>query len=360
VVFGEGFFKKILRNLHININFAEADRSEESSTEEYTSPSMTKKHSHSSSKHKLGDSEIRERLKNISSVMRKELNRISHPFGKLNKAFAEFIEEHSDQYLPKSKKEEVYEKSIRQLILDWCGYLENSCLSPYRKWIISYTGIEEAKYARWLRSVVLQEIWAVNNGYLFSMLATVIQSRKIDLTIDAKQLQYSTALLTPTLFNIDPKLQIEGHFFDSIYEMSEVVSKVRPEQILSQLETVKKRICTDIDNYHRLVEKGEVYEIDSDNILSIVSYILCKIASKISEIHTHLIFLRIVYGETVYYSMGLGSYMLSTIFGAFEFLESSHFSDLLGKEQRASCAEEDRSGKSGVNHSETKGTLSQK
>lgn len=212
--------------------------------------------------------------------MRKELNRISHPFGKLNKAFAEFIEENSDQYLPKTNKEEVYEKAIRQLVFDWCGYLETSCLNPYKKWIISYTGIEEGKYGKWLRSIVLQEIWAVNEGYLFSMLATVIQNRKTRLTIDTKQLQYSTALLTPTLFNIDPKLQIEGHFFDSIYEMSEVVSKVRPEQILSQLETVKKRICTDIDNYHRLVEKGDVYEIDSDNILSIVSYILCKIASK--------------------------------------------------------------------------------
>jgi len=51
--------------------------------------------------------------------------------------------------------------------------------------------------------------------------------------------------------------------------------------------------------------------------LSIVSYILCKISSKIDEIHTHLIFLRIVYGDGVYYTMGVGSYMLSTIFGAF-------------------------------------------
>jgi hypothetical protein len=75
----------------------------------------------------------------------------------------------------------------------------------------------------------------VNNGYLFSMLATVIQSKKIPLNIDTKQLHYSAALLTPSLFCIDPKLQIEGHFFDSIYEMSEVVSKVRPEQILGQL-----------------------------------------------------------------------------------------------------------------------------
>jgi predicted component of viral defense system (DUF524 family) len=63
--------------------------------------------------------------------------------------------------------------------------------------------------------------------------------------------------------------------------MAEVVSHFKPEKILAQLETVKKRVCTDIDNYHRLVELGEVYEIDSDNILGIVAYILCKIASKI-------------------------------------------------------------------------------
>jgi hypothetical protein len=49
------------------------------------------------------------------------------------------------------------------------------------------------------------------------MLAEVINSRKTKLKIDFKQLQYNAALLTPTLFNIDKKLQIEGHFFDSIY-----------------------------------------------------------------------------------------------------------------------------------------------
>jgi len=74
-------------------------------------------------KHKVPDSEVKERLKNINAVRRKELNRISHPFGKLNKAFAEFIEEHSKQYLPVSKKEEVYEKAMRGLITDWCTYL---------------------------------------------------------------------------------------------------------------------------------------------------------------------------------------------------------------------------------------------
>lgn len=81
------------------------------------------------------------------------------------------------------------------------------------------------------------------------------------------------------------------------------------------------------------MELGEVYEIDSDNILGIVSYILCKIATKIDEIHTHLIFLRIIYGDKVYFTMGLGSYMLSTVFGALEFLESEQFMDLLDEKR---------------------------
>lgn len=81
------------------------------------------------------------------------------------------------------------------------------------------------------------------------------------------------------------------------------------------------------------MELGEVYEIDSDNILGIVSYILCKIASKIDEIHTHLIFLRIIYGDKVYFTMGLGSYMLSTVFGALEFLESEQFMDLVNEKK---------------------------
>lgn len=66
----------------------------------------------------------------------------------------------------------------------------------------------------------MQEIWVVNNGYLFGMFATVIQRCKIPLKIDIKELHQSAALLTPSFFSIDTKLQIEGHLFDSIYEMS--------------------------------------------------------------------------------------------------------------------------------------------
>ena len=38
----------------------------------------------------------KEKLRVIGQVMRKELNRIIHPFGKLNKAFAEYVEGNSE------------------------------------------------------------------------------------------------------------------------------------------------------------------------------------------------------------------------------------------------------------------------
>lgn len=68
----------------------------------------------------------------------------------------------------------------------------------------------------------------------------------------------------------------------------------------------------------------------------------------------HLVFLRIVYGENVYYSMGIGSYMLSTLFGALEFLESPHFRELIQHHPPDDCDD-----KTANNRSETKGTLSQ-
>jgi hypothetical protein len=88
--------------------------------------------------------------------MRKELNRIMHPFGKLNKAFAEYIEGHWQEFAPPGCKEDEYEKSVKKLIVDWCTYLEVGCLAPYRKWITAYTELEEAKYASWIRNLLVQ------------------------------------------------------------------------------------------------------------------------------------------------------------------------------------------------------------
>lgn len=38
-----------------------------------------------------------------------------------------------------------------------------------------------------------------------------------------------------------------------------------------------------------------------------------------------LLFLKILYGETIYYGMDTSSYMYSTIWGAIEYLESKKF-----------------------------------
>ena len=81
-------------------------------------------------------------------------------------------------------------------------------MQPYKKWIMGYTELEEVKYGVWMRNLLMQEIWQVNNGYLFGMMTTVVQRCKVPLQIDIKELHESAAILTPTLFSIDPKLQI--------------------------------------------------------------------------------------------------------------------------------------------------------
>lgn len=68
-----------------------------------------------------------------------------------------------------------------------------------------------------------------------------------------------------------------------------------------------------------------MYEINGDNIMGIVAYLLCKVVSKIDEIYTVLMFLKLVYGEIIFYGLDVGSYMYSTITGAIEFLEGKDF-----------------------------------
>lgn len=65
----------------------------------------------------------KERIRVIGQVMRKELNRMAHPFGKLNKAFAEYVEGCSEELAPRGCKEEVYERNVSRLVADWCAYL---------------------------------------------------------------------------------------------------------------------------------------------------------------------------------------------------------------------------------------------
>lgn len=50
--------------------------------------------------------------------------------------------------------------------------------------------------------------------------------------------------------------------------------------------------------------------------MGITAYLISKVALKIHDIHLQMLFLRIVYGEPIYYSMDVSSYMFSTIVGA--------------------------------------------
>lgn len=59
--------------------------------------------------------------------------------------------------------------------------------------------------------------------------------------------------------------------------------------------------------------------------MGIVAYLLCKVGEKIMEIYTVLMFLKLVYGEIIFYGLDVGSYMYSTLTGAIEYLESKNF-----------------------------------
>ena len=79
------------------------------------------------------------------------------------------------------------------------------------------------------------------------------------LKIDFEQLRNMTTYLSPRDFGIDEQLQIEGHYFRAIYELSELPNLWKPADMVKQLEKVQKSICLDVDSYHKLAEKGEVY-----------------------------------------------------------------------------------------------------
>ena len=64
-----------------------------------------------------------------------------------------------------------------------------------------------------------------------------------------------------------------------------------------------------------------MYEVDSDNILGITTFLLCRVSEKLQEIYIQLLFLRIIFGDNIYYGMDSSSYVYSTIIGAMEFME---------------------------------------
>ncbi len=107
----------------------------------------------------------------------------------------------------------------------------------------------------------------------------------------------------------------------SLYQLSQLENVYKPGDVLESLSMVKNSICNDVDQYHKLAEKKQFYEIDSDNILGIVSYLLTRIPEKITAIHKITVLLNIVYGDNVFFTFGISSYMMSTICGSLEFLQ---------------------------------------
>lgn len=205
--------------------------------------------------------------------------------------------------------------------------MARGCLGIYKKWIIEYTGLEQKKYEKWVHSLVLNEIWGVNENYMLNMMLAIIEKTRVKLNIDIECLNTcsSMGMLHPRQFAIDQPFQIEGHYFASIYQMSMLTEQKKPAEMLKQLENVKNSICEDIDNYHKLCERGQIYEINGDNIMGIVAYVLTRISTKINDISTVLLFLKMLYGEAIYYSMDTSSYMYSTIWGAIQYLQTKKF-----------------------------------
>lgn len=113
----------------------------------------------------------------------------------------------------------------------------SGCLGVYRKWIVEYTGLEEKKYLKWMSSLVMNEIWGVNDGYMLSMMLRVIRKTRISLKIDLEGLSACSSLgvIKPKDFGIDAQLQIEGNYFVSIFEMSALTEKKKPMLMLKQL-----------------------------------------------------------------------------------------------------------------------------
>ncbi len=79
-----------------------------------------------------------------------------------------------------------------------------------------------------MHKLLIEMIWKINDNYLFFMLEELINRKKIPLKIFYEQLHYSSPAITPSLFHIDPKLSIEGHFFDAILQTALLTEQYTP------------------------------------------------------------------------------------------------------------------------------------
>lgn len=84
------------------------------------------------------------------------------------------------------------------------------CVGIYKKWIIQYTGLEDKKYEKWMHSLVLNQMWGVNDAYMLNFIIKIIRKTRVPLQIDFEGLTAcsSLGLLQPKDFQIDSQLQI--------------------------------------------------------------------------------------------------------------------------------------------------------
>jgi hypothetical protein len=132
------------------------------------------------------------------------------------------------------------------------------CLSPYENWCRKFTEEDVGKYKRWLSKLAMEKMWIVDNQNLYQVLTDILFKIKVPLKINLKPLVWasSTSRVNPEALGIDKKFQINGHYFQSIFQISELTSITEPSLLLKQLNQIKNSICLDIDIFHTLEERG--------------------------------------------------------------------------------------------------------
>jgi hypothetical protein len=178
-----------------------------------------------------------------------------------------------------------------------------------------------------MNSLAMNEMWGVNDGQLLVKILDIIHQANVRPTLDIGSMYTceTMGLLHPKEFSIDEPLQIKGNYFKAILEMSLLAEQKRPSDMLKQLNKIKNSICEDIDTYQRLEQSDKTFQVNGDNIMGIVAYLLVKQPTKIQEILGVLVFLKMLYGESIFYNMDAYSYMYSTIWGTIEYLSSRKF-----------------------------------
>ena len=71
---------------------------------------------------------------------------------------------------------------------------------------MSYAEMTEKKYHKLTHQIIIDEIWSANEGYMYQIMALIIDNFKSKLKIPGKLVDQ--AMVTPALFQIDEPLQI--------------------------------------------------------------------------------------------------------------------------------------------------------